>query len=1092
MRSLQTLLKFAGFALAVCLAAMPSLKAQVVTSGLTGLVRDTAGAAVAGAQVVAVHEPTGATFRATTAGDGRYNFRGLPVGGPYTLTVTAAGFPDAKRTDVETALGTEIDISFSLDAGASDVIELSELEIQAEANSLDPSAIGAGSVLSATQIQLKPTSERSFADMISATPLVTLRATFGDREESQITAVGQNNRYNSIMIDGARINDQFGLNGTGMASFFNPLSLDTLEQLSVQITPYDVRMAGATGAYINAVTKSGTNHFKGTAYYLFQGDSWGGVQLRGYNAREEKLTGAKVLPLLERETLGFTFGGPIIKNKLFFFTSYEKFESLSAGRDPRFSTPNEQTILDRLDQITTAAGDDIDWGNPVTDATTNLMEDEKVIAKIDWNIVEGHRLSVRYSKTEGEVPQFGNFASSSTSLTGISGSGGITTTPDGHFYSQQRAEESYAVQLFSQWSPDFKTELRYSETTQDQLTPLNTVAPMIMIQNVSGTDLLNNTSVTNGAYVVGTEQFRHGNEIKVDGKQFTLTGDYFLGGIALTGGVEREQSDFYNLFRQQSYGVIAFRTYADFLADTNAVIYRNYYDPALRDPADISDFAMNSVYLQAKWDPMPRLTVTAGLRYDVAQMDSVPAFNQALYNASGFRNDGTLDGSSSVSPRVGLNYAFDDERVMQVRGGIGHFSGRAPWVFFSNSFNALGVGDFSRSSSDATNPLPTSLTAYLRDHFDPANPIGTGTDNPALRRAVNWMDDGLSLPSVWRGNLAVDRKLGFLNSTFTAEIVRTKIDEALFITNENLRRSSALSADGRWRFAGNPTTQANAKYSGFTDLYRISNVSVGQSTYWTLSWNRPITDRWGFDVAYSHGNATEAQAIGQTTASGQWQRNVVFNQGEATEGTSDFEIRERLQASISRQFEFRDGWRTTASLYFETRTGNPYSWVYGSDLNGDGRNDNDIFAVPVSTSDPRFDFSAMAADQVQMYFQYLNEKGLMKYAGGIAPRNAFVEPWVNRLDLRLEQVIPIYNPVRLKLFLDFVNFGAFISRDFFGYTEIAPQLSNDVFRRRTFGTAAYAADGRIRPNPLSGNITGFNIDNGMSRWRIQLGAKIEF
>jgi len=1096
MRSLQTLLKLAGLALAVCLAAAPSLKAQVVTSGLTGLVRDTSGGAIAAAQVVALHEPTGATFRATTAADGRYNFRGLPVGGPFTVTVTASGFPEARRTDVQTALGTDIDISFSLDAGMSDVIELSELKIQAESNSLDPSAIGSGMVLSTQQLALKPTSERSFADMISATPLVTLRSTFGDREESQITAVGQNNRYNSIMIDGARINDQFGLNGTGLASFFNPLSLDTIEQLSVQISPYDVRMAGATGAYINAVTKSGTNQFKGTAYYLFQGDSWGGVQLRGYNAREEALTGAKILPTLERETMGFTFGGPIIKNKLFFFASYEKFESVSAGRDPRFSTPQESAILAQLNAVTAAAGDTIDWGDPVSYSTINAMDDEKIIAKIDWNIVEGHRLSVRYSKTEGQVPQFGNFGNGTANLNGVNG--GVTTAADGHFYSQERAEESYAVQLFSQWSPELKTEIKYSETTQDQLTPVNSIAPMILITGLSGTDLQNNSPVNpaangtgGGSYWAGTEQFRQGNQINVDSKLFSASGDYFLGNVVFTGGVEREQSDFYNIFRAGSYGLVAYRTYADFLADTNAVIQRNYYDPSLRDPADLSDFASNGIFLQAKWDPMPRLTVTAGLRYEVAEMDSVPTFNQALFNASGFRNDGTLDGSDMISPRLGFNYALDEERVMQVRGGVGHFSGRAPWVFFSNSFNAIGVGDFTRSSTDATNPLPNSLTAYLRDHFDPSDPIGTGTDNPSLRRAVNWMDDGMSMPAAWRANLAIERKLGFLNSTLSAEFVYTKIDEAIFITNENLRRSTAPSADGRWRFSGNPQTMANALYSGFTDLYRISNVDIGESKYWTLMWDRPVTDRWGFNVAYSHGRSTEAQAIGQTTASGQWQRNVVFNQGEATEGTSDFEIRHRLQASISRQFEFRDGWRTTASLYFETRTGNPYSWVYNTDLNGDGRNDNDILAVPDGPSDPRFDFSLLAADQVDTYFFYLEQKGLMKYAGGVAPRNGWTEPWVNRLDLRLEQVIPIYSPARLKLFFDFVNFGAFISRDLFGYVETSPLIQNDVFRRRTFGNASYGPDGRIRPAALT-SMPGFGIDNGMSRWRIQLGAKLEF
>ncbi len=1072
---------------ALVLTFSPSALAQLVTSGLTGYVRDSVGNAMPGVTVTAVHTPTNATFTSVSGPNGKFNFRGLPVGGPYRVSANATGYTDATATEINTELGSDIDVPLTL---RSEVLQLETYVATGSRNDLDASATGAGNSLSSSRMGAKPSSERSLADMISATPLVTLRSTFGDREESQITAVGQNNRFNSIMIDGARINDVFGLNGTGLASFFNPLSIDTIEQLSVQLSPYDVRLSGFTGASINAVTKSGTNKFQGSAYMYFRGDHLFGQAMQGPNARELTLTGAKINPKLERRTYGGTFSGPIIPNKVFFFLNYEDFESVSAGRDPRFSTPSEAAILARFNKYSTDAGKTINWGNPVTGATSNTATDTKYIGKLDWNISKGQRLSVRMSKTEGEVPQFGNFASGTSSNAGISG-GGPTTSSDGHFYSQTRVEKSESAQLFSQWTPDFKTELKYSSTKQDQLTPLNTVAPMTYVFGVSGTDLLNNSAITNGTYIVGTEQFRHGNVIGVDSQQMSATGDYFWNKFVFSFGAEREQSNFYNLFRNGSFGLVGFRNYNDFLNDTNVVIQRNYYDPAVRPVADISKFGTTGIFGQAKWDVNPRLVVNFGLRMEIADAPIKPALNTTFQTATGFRNDGSLDGVKTFSPRAGFNLALDEQRVTQVRGGFGHFLGRSPWVFFSNSFGNTGVGSFTRSSTDAINPLPNSFTTYLKNEFDPANPIGTGTDNPTLRREVDFNDNGVKLPAAWRGNLALDRKMPFLDSTVTIEYVYTKIDQALRTTQENLKPTT-IGADGRQRFAGNSSTAANALYPAFTVIYRVSNVSVGQSNYLALSWDRPMKNKWAFNLSYSRGRATEAQANGQTTAGGQFNRNVIFNQNAVEVGTADFQVKDRIQLSLTREFEFVKKFKTTASIYYEGRTGNPYSWVFGSDLNNDGVSFNDTVAVPSGLTDARFDYSGMTTAQRDSFLAYIANSELAQFAGGIAPKNAFTEPWFNKLDLKIVQDLPIYGKFKAQLFFDFINFGTFISKKTFNYTEISPFLSNDVFRTRTLTNAtAYGTDGRIRPT-FTSNPVGFNIDNGMSRWRIQVGAKLLF
>jgi len=1074
---------------ALALTLSPSGFGQLVSSGMTGTVRGSDGNTIVGASVTAVHTPTNATYTAATNQNGRFNFRGLPVGGPYTLTTRATGFDEGVVSDITTELGNDIDVAVTL---KSEVLQLDKFVVGSSRNELDAAASGAGSVLNSQRLAAKPTAERSFADLVSATPMVALRSlsSANDREEAHITAVGQNNRFNSIMIDGSRTNDVFGLNGTGIAAFFNPLSVDTIEQLAVQISPYDVTLSGFTGATINAVTKSGTNQFHGSAYIYFRGDSLFGQALQGYNAREYALNGAKITPKLQRTTWGGTFSGPIIKNKLFFFLNYENYESISAGRDLRFAPAAgvEAQILARLSQYKSS----IPWGDPVTTATSNTQTDEKLLAKLDWKISTNHRLSARYSKTEGLVPQFGNFGGTLT-INGVAG--GVSTTPTGHFYDQSRVGESYALQFFSQWTPDFKTEVKYSHTTDDQLTPTYSTAPLVLITGLTGTDLLNNSTIVNGSYIAGTEQFRHGNVINVTNQQLSATGDYFWNNFVFTGGFQREWSDFLNLFRAGSYGLVAFRNLNDFLADTNAVITRNYVDPAVRPLADISEFATTGVFGQAKWNVSDRLNLNFGVRFEFAEAGLKPALNQAFLTATGFRNDGSLDGVKTFSPRLGFNYALDEKRTTQLRGGVGHFLGRSPWVFFSNSFGNTGVGSFSRSSTDTVSPLSPSFAAYMAT-FDPASPIGTGTDNPTLRREVDFNDDGIKLPSVWRANLAIDRKLPFLDSTVTAEYVHSKVDTGLRTTNENLRPltgTAGLALDGRARFAGTAGTQANALYPAYTNMYRVSNANVGKSDYFSVTWDRPMKDNWSFNLAYTRGRATEAQANGQTTAGGQFNRNVVFNQNTIEEGTADFEVKDRIQLSLSRQFEIIKKYKSTVSLYYEGRTGSPYSYVFGGDPNGDGVTFNDAVVIPTGPTDSRFDFSGMTSAQQTAFFAFLDTSGLSKYAGqAFVPKNTFVEPWVNRLDLNFKQDIPIRGSAKLQVFFDFINLGTFISKKTFGYTEVAPFGPNDVFRTRTLtGTTTYNATGQLRPTYTT-DPTGFNIDNLQSRWRIQVGAKIIF
>ncbi|HKB90632.1 MAG TPA: hypothetical protein VKC60_08975, partial [Opitutaceae bacterium] len=780
--------------------------------------------------------------------------------------------------------------------------------------------------------------------------------------------------------------------------------------------------------------------------------------------------------------------GPIWKNKIFFFANYEKFTRITPPTNTGL-TPNSADVaaIDaRFQAINAAAGTKYDWGT-WSNSLTNKAEDKKKLAKIDWNIVEGQRLSVRYSETSGAVPQFGNF--SNTSYTGVSSSNtaGGTTGYTSNFYSQSRVEKAWATQLFSQWTPDFKTEAKYSTTKQDQLTPTVATLPEIHIFGVGGIDS-GGFSITNGAIIAGTEQFRQGNIIHLKTDSYALSGDYFWNKFTFTGGFDREKSSFYNLFRAGSYGRFDYASISAFQSDTISAFSRAYYVQGTPQ-ADLSDFAVTGLFGQAKWDVTPRLNILAGARYDFVQSGTKPPYNALFQSTFGNRNDGTVDGTNSFSPRIAVNYAIDDDRKTQLRGGFGHVLGRAPWVFFSNSYSAPGVGRFTSLTA------PTSLVSYLQNGFDPANPIGSATSIPATGRyEVDYADQKIKLPSVWRGNIAIDRKIPQIDSILTLEYIQTRNDQDLWISNDNIKPTT-LGADGRQRYAGSVNTQANALHPEFLNVYHTRNVSIGRSRYWSLSLDRPMKDGWGFDVSYTDGHALDAQPNGGTTASGIWGPNPVFNQNTIEPARSEFEIRNRIQVQISKKIELVKKWPTVVSLYYEGRSGNPFSFTYSNDLNGDGQSGNDLVAVPKDNTDARFDFSKMSQADQDAYFAYLKNTGLMKYAGTVAPRNAFLQPWISRLDLHFSQTIPIYHPAQVELFLDFVNFGTWISSSLFNYYEKAPQSSNDTDWRQYAGSASYAADGRIVPvfsSTTPPSSTSQIIDNIQSRWRIQVGARLKF
>jgi hypothetical protein len=1086
---------------AICLGFVTGAFGQGVTTGsLNGFVTDAAGHGVSGVVVTAVHTPTNTTFTATTGATGRFVFSGVPVGGPYTVSAKADGFSIKSITEVEVTLGESTDVMLrAVKATAEEIVQLEKYQVTASTTDLDSNTAGAGSVLSNRRIQWQPTVSNSFADLARTNPYTSLRA------GSQIVALGMNSRFNSITLDGAKINDAFGLASSGLFSLQNPFSLEAVEQFSISLVPYDVRQSGFAGAAINAVSPSGTNQFHGKAYFKFTDANWQGKDITG------STSGTR--PALKERTYGFSLGGPILKDRLFFYMNYERF-----FQDRAPITPSYVPSSDFLAAIDAAAAKLP--GSPSLGtfggASTSRLADTKRLVKLDWNITNDHRLMVRYSDTIGMQPNTGSIngtsfsqpASFPTSAQPSSFPNGVTGLSS-NFYTLDVKEKVWASQLFSNWSSDLKTQLSYSNTKQDSVRDTPVKFPEIHVFNVPGVSNTGASITTGDAFRFGTEISSMGNELHIKTNTLGGSGDYVWRDYTFTIGADHESTNFLNLFRQGSYGVFAYSNLAAFQADKPSGFLRSVVQSGFP-VADISKFEDTGVYAQVKWAPSPRFNATLGLRNDYISSPIAPPENTTFKNAFGITNSGTVDGTTTPAPRFSFNYAVDEERIMQVRGGIGVFLGRNPWVWISNSFGNTGVGRFNTIVSGATTP---TLTQYLNGtytntdpqyKFDPANPIGT-TNVSGTASSINLIKPGLKLPTIERSNLAVDRRLPFLDATLTLEVIHTEQLDALFVDNMNLKQTGT-GVDGRALFAGSASSAPLVK--GFANVIRTRDVHAGKSTFGSISLDHPFKNGWAWGGSYTRGEATEAQTLNSSTANSQWQFNPVFNQNTVEVARSDYEVRDRLQAYVARQFRFKNDYTTTVALYYEGRSGMPYSYVYANDLNNDGFGANDLVAVPSGESDARFDFSGLSAAQKSAYFAYLQSSGLSRYAGSYAPRNAFLTPWQNRLDLHVSQEIPVWRHARLEVFADFVNFGSFIARGFFNYIQTINTTQTNGAQTRSLGAATYV-NGKIKPTLNNGATSVLGTDgagnliftsssstivpnNGVNRWQIESGVRLKF
>lgn len=1055
--------------LLAALATAPAF-AQSTSAGVGGVVTGADGQPVSGAEVTIVHVESGTVSRATTDASGRYTARGLRVGGPYTITVNKAGAGTETREDVYLQLNQVSTVNSSLN---NDVTTLSSVEAVAVLGSevFSANKMGTGTNVTRESIEALPSANRNIQDYIRLDPRISQVS----KADGAISAGGQNTRYNAVRIDGVSTNDPFGLESNNLPTERQPVSMDAIEEINIDLANYDVTISGGTGAVVNAVTKSGTNEFGGTVYYTIRDKDW---------VRED-LRGVKFNGFDKEETYGATFGGPILKDRLFFFTNYEKYTRTAPGTSLAETPYGRGQITDANIAEAQAIARDR-WGfdaGALELPGNNKTEVEEYAFKLDWNINEDHRAALRYSKLDQNVLRFPLISSSGVSL---------STS----WYALPKTFESTVAEVFSNWSDNFTTEFKASYRDYSAVRDTFSNLPQIRV------------AFGNQNLFFGTEQNSHVNVVETKETSLFGAGTWYLGDHALKFGVDFQENDILNFFGRNLNGVYEFNSLAAFRAGTPArYIVRGPTaggNIATDVPAEYT-LRNTGLFLQDTWAINYNLNVTAGVRVDIPDFSEQRLFNSRIQQLYGLDNTNTVD-DALVQPRFGFNYTFDSDRPTQLRGGVGLFGGAAPNVWLAGTYQNTGLNYIEYT---VTNPGPI-FTPNVNPPFYPTSGAGA-------RQNVDIAEPGLKLPSVWKANLAIDHELPWWGVVGSAELLLTDVNDAIFFERLDIAAPTAVGPDGRliyWNADGrNP---ANGRISGgqnfgitdgqnravaranrpsdIGDVLLMRNTGKGRSQQLTVALDKPQVDTWGWSLAYTYTNATEVSPLTSSQNTSNWNGTLIYQANEDVAYNSRYAIRDRFTGTLQWKHNFFGDNATRVGLFYEGRSGRPFSYIFFNDANGDGATTNDLFYVPAAPGDVLF---TGGAAMEQNFFNFLaNNPELERYRGQVAPANAFRAGWTNNFDLRVSQELPGFTKGhKAELSLDVMNVGNLLNEDwgliddygFFSTRRVANYVGIDP----ATGKYVYSFTGST-DNPAIQENNNDKGNTAVSRWSVMLGFKYKF
>ncbi len=1045
--------------LVAALAAAPAF-AQSTSSGVGGQVTSAAGAPVVGAEVTITHTESGTVSRATTDASGRYNARGLRVGGPYTITINKPG--EGTRTEEGVYLGVNqigtVNAALTGDLAATNLEAVQVTAVAAGSEVFSATKMGSGTSISQETIEAMPSVGGNIQDMMRLDP----RVAFVDRASGSISAGGQNPRYNAVRIDGVSASDTFGLEGNSFPTRRQPVSMEAIEAINVDLSSYDITITGATGAVVDAVTKSGTNEFHGSVYGYMRDGSWFG----------DNPGGGKFNGFEDEKTYGFTLGGPLVKDKLFFFANYEKFEQSAPGADIAGSAIGAGTITDaQIAQAQQIFQDRYGVSAGTYDAASDTNLEEYAL-KLDWNITDNQRASFRYSKLEQDKLRINGYGQT----TGASISS--------YWYQHDKKIESYVGQLFSDWSDNFSTEIKASYRDYSAIrTPSAPGTPAILI-GFGGLNS-NRESVANPTLYLGTEANTQYNEL------YTKTWNYFASGTLTLGdhdvkfGADYSKNEIYNLYAPNVDGYLIYNGIEGFRNNTPVVsTWRNPVDGGVESLAADYDYTTLGLFVQDTWYVNNNLTLTLGVRADKYDTNKDTAYNQRASEFFGYDNRSIGDNGFLVQPRVGFNYTFDSDRPTQLRGGVGLFRGEAPQVWLGNIYANNGV------------------------NFTQGTDYPYNNRNRPAQQVVNFVSDDFRTPSVYKANLAFDHELPWNGLVASAELLVTKVKDGLYFKRLELVQPSFTGGpDGRNFYWGNVATASTSKAttpSWVSDAVLLDNTDKGRTAQFTVSLAKPFSpdSDWAWNLGYTYTDAKEVASNSSSVATSNWNNNYIFQANENALSRSRYEIRNRISGSVNWKHAFFGDYETQVGMFYEGRTGRPYSFVYSNDMNGDGRTYNDLFYVPKGRGDVLFTGGAAMEDAFFAWME--NNAQLNRYAGQVTPQNSARAGWVNTFDVRITQQLPGFmKGHKSEIWLDIQNVGNLLNKkwgriDDFGF--YADQgIAN--FRGIDPTTGKYLYEFRAqRQGTQSATVTdsafanadadGFNT--GVSQWSLQLGFRYKF
>lgn len=1094
---------------AFVLTAVAGVLAQgVTTASVSGIVVDTNGNPLPGANVVAIHLPSGTEYGASTLASGRFNLPAVRIGGPYRITISFVGYENYIREDVNLSLGQNFDFKATLIESGTELAEI----VVSGSSIFNADRTGASTNINSTQLQRLPTLSRSFTDMTRLTP-----------QASGTSFAGRNNLYNNLSIDGSILNNSFGLASLpGGQTNSQPVSLDALEEITVNIAPYDVRQGGFTGAGINAVTRSGTNEFSGSAYFF---------------TRNEKTVGSKVgeedfnQPTFTNNQYGVRIGGPLIKNKLFFFLSGE----LERRADPigQFSAKESSTesgarlTRTEMNAIQQFLRDTYGYEPGPFERYDMLTESDKITARVDFNINKNHKLSIRY-----------NYLRSirDTPMSNSGSQGGRQNTQNSlpfksANYIINNNFNSFVAELNSVVGKNSNNLIIGWTGFRDFRDSPGSVFPYVDIENGS------NQNVTSFGY----ELFSANNKLDQDVFQISNNFSIYLPKHVITIGTANEFYKFANGFMPNFYSRYRFATYNDFFnsapVDTPIPVftpdgsggftvtegassgngrptlfqYRYSAIDGVEVPLAEMSAAQLGFYVQDEWTVSDRFKLTAGLRVDIpyfpADLPRNPALDTVLFtNAERIDVSKLPDAKLMFSPRVGFNWDVKGDKSLQLRGGTGVFTGRIPFVWMSNQASNNGVlFGVLEEQGTATNPTLANRP------FDPnVNAYRPGTVTLPTTIQIAATDPDFKFPQVWRSNLAADYKLPY-DVIMTLEGIFTKDINAVYHRNANLTAPVGVWAgDGRVRYAGtDPGTRA-VRYTDNTPqaniTFQVSDAIVLDNTNkgWSASMSALFRKDWNRDffatVGYNYGPSYDLTSSPGSIAFSAWSGNqVVGDPNQPQVSFSSNQQLHRIIASASYRKEYATYFATGVSLFYEARSGFPFSYVYAGDMNGDRLNGNDLIYIPrnkdeilLSTTDAN---DTRTIDQIwQQLDAYISQdKYLSKHRGEYAARNGAQAPWSTQLDLRVLQDFYInVNGKRntLQVTFDIFNFGNLLNPDWgVQQTPRRNQLLTFVGQETSSGRPVFAfpLDGG---QPLTSTFRN-SLTLG-SVWQAQLGVRYIF